>query len=680
MSPNHFKTSINFISLNKEQINQDINREWLVTNGLGSYASGTLSSILTRRYHGLFVIAKKPPLGRVLYVSKIEEEIEYSGNKFLLSSNKWEGSEELFPKGYQHIESFYLDDDVPTWHYKCNELLLEKKYFFEFEKNTFYITYKILNDFIDKNVLITSKLFVNNRDFHALNKDINIISRYENGHIHFLDQKNELLFSAYSDFENILESDILYFNYQLDAEKERGFDFIENHKCATIFTTNLSQEKKEAHIILSTEDSFNNNPNYILTKIKEKNKKNLFKFSQNNFTPQWISQILYSAEHFIVKRENQNDSDSKSILAGYHWFGDWGRDTMISLPGLCCATGQYSIAKSILENYAKYLDQGMIPNRFSDYGETPEYNTVDATLWYIEAIANYFKYTNDIKFLKYIYPVLKEIIDSYFKGTRFNIKCDIKDGLIYAGEKGLQLTWMDAKANNVVFTERIGKPIEVNALWYNALKNMIEYSKILNIKNEFYFELSEKIELNFIKYWDDNLQYCYDVIDSPEGNDNSLRPNQIIALSLPFCPLNSFQKKSIIDICGKKLLTLYGLRSLAKDSANYKGKYIGDHFTRDASYHQGTSWSWLLGVYAIAYFNVTHNASVALGFVEPLAKHLNESGVGFISEIFDGDSPYQARGCIAQAWGVAETLRAWKIISPHVDSLKQDNYLIKNMI
>ncbi len=672
------KESQHFSYLNKMQIAKDLNREWLIANGLGSYASGTLSGTLSRRYHGLFVVTQTPPLGRVLFVSKIEEELVFSNKRFLLSSNKWSGSENFFPKGFLHIQSFYLDEDIPTWVYQCEDVLLEKKIFFEPEKNSIYITYKVLSETIPNDLKIICKVFINNRDFHGLNSEINVFSKIDDKSIQFLSKEGKLLFSSYSNFRNSLVDDTIYYNYLLEEERERGFSFIENHKCAAIYTESISNVNNNLNIIISTEHDVNKDCKNVLQKIKNKNRINLLKYSQNDYTPNWIRQISYAAHHFIVRRESLTDKNAKSILAGYHWFGDWGRDTFISLNGICCATGQYSTAKSILENYAIYLDAGMIPNRFPDYGETPDYNTADASLWYIEAVANYLMHTQDLDFLKRIYSTLEEIIESYYHGTRYNIKCDLKDGLIYAGEENLQLTWMDAKADGIVFTPRIGKPIEINALWYNALKNINQYAIILCKENNLYLDLIKRVENNFNKYWNNDAQYCFDVIDGPNGNDDSLRPNQIIALSLKYCPLDFKQKKCIIDICGKELVTYFGVRSLAKRSSQYKGQCFGNYLARDSAYHQGTAWSWLLGVYAIAYFKQTQNASVAVSFIEPLGKHINDYGVGFISEIFDGDSPYKARGCIAQAWSIAETLRAWKVLAPYLDPLKLENPFLNN--
>ena len=662
------KNSEHFCYLNKESIQQDIYREWLIGNGLGSYASGTISGILNKRYHGLFIYSDKPPLSRKLYVSKIEETIEIENQLFLLSSNKWASDNNLFPKGFIHLECFYLDENIPVWVYNCHGTFIEKRIIVPIEQNIVYITYKLLSTNTDKVIKLKCDVFVNNRNFHHLsNLNYINIKSIENGNsIDFLNHQNDFLFEINSNFLTSKIENILYSNYDLQEEFNRGFDHIENHILGSSFYTKLKLNEISEIKISTNKYQEKNNFNSVnsIQEIKKQNQILLQNWKKTTkYTPNWIEQLIYSVNIFIVNRANQKDKKAKSILAGYHWFGDWGRDTMISLPGLCCATEQFDIAKSILENYSHYISEGMLPNRFPDDSEIPDYNTVDATMWFFEAISNYFKLTQDLPFLKEIYSKLENIIEHHLKGTRFHIKCDPNDGLLFAGQEGCQLTWMDAKIGNYVVTPRIGKTIEVNALWYNAIKNMEYFADILNQDNKKYSQLSNLIEQGFERFWNENLGYCYDVIDGPNGNDETLRPNQIIAVSLNYSPLNQYQKRNIIDICGKNLVSFFGVKSLSKNSNDYKNKYIGTPFERDSAYHQGTIWSWLLGNYAIAYYNVTLNAYVAIGFLEPLEKHINEAGIGFISEIFDAESPYKPRGCIAQAWGVAETLRAWKFLS-----------------
>jgi predicted glycogen debranching enzyme len=351
-----------------------------------------------------------------------------------------------------------------------------------------------------------------------------------------------------------------------------------------------------------------------------------------------------------------------TIIAGYHWFGDWGRDTMISLPGLTLTTKRLDIARSILSTFAHYADQGMLPNRFPDAGEDPEYNTVDATLWYVEAVRQYLEATRDRAFLKTIFPVLLDLLTWYRKGTRFGIGMDLTDHLLHAGETGVQLTWMDAKVGDWVATPRMGKPIEINALWYQAWLTMYYLAKTLKVPHQEFLELANHIKTSFQRYWHEPSNYCYDVIDGPHGHDPDPRPNQLFAVSLPDSPLTARQQQAIVDYCAQHLYTSHGLRSLGPEDPQYVGQYGGDSRKRDGAYHQGTVWGWLLGPFALAHHRVYRNSGAALSYLEPMAHQLNDYGVGTLGEIFDGQPPFAPRGCIAQAWTVAEILRAWHVI------------------
>jgi predicted glycogen debranching enzyme len=381
--------------------------------------------------------------------------------------------------------------------------------------------------------------------------------------------------------------------------------------------------------------------------------------------PSWLWQLIPAADQFIVKRSLPEEPDGRSIIAGYHWFGDWGRDTMIALPGLTLATERADVARQILLAFSRYVDGGMLPNNFPDAGGRPEYNTVDAALWYFEAIRQYFAATQDAATLQKLFPVLAEIIDAHLKGTRYNIHADVADGLIFAGGPGVQLTWMDAKIGDWVVTPRTGKPVEINALWISALETMAVFARLLGKPGEAYEKLAAKAEKSFQKFWNPQRHCCYDVIDAPGiGNDALLRPNQILAVSLPASPLSFKQQKSVVDVCARHLLTSHGLRSLAPGEPGYAGHYIGGPRERDAVYHQGTVWGWLLGPFALAHYRVYRNREAALRFLDPLGRQIYASGLGTLSEIFDGDPPFAPRGCIAQAWTVAEVLRAWTGIAP----------------
>jgi len=379
--------------------------------------------------------------------------------------------------------------------------------------------------------------------------------------------------------------------------------------------------------------------------------------------PASIQQLVYAADQFIVKRPLPDNPQGRSIIAGYPWFADWGRDTMIALPGLTLATGRPEIAKQILLSFSQYVDGGMLPNNFPDAGGWPDYNTVDAAFWYIEAIRQYYEATQDRETLAALFPALLQIIDGHLKGTRYSIHVDDSDGLLYAGETGAQLTWMDARVDGREVTPRIGKPIEINALWHNALETLARLAPVVGKLAEPFAKMARVVEKSFARFWNASAGYCYDVIDSPGvGSDPTLRPNQIFAASLPQSPLTGEQQKSVVDICGKRLLTPHGLRSLDPQHPAYQGHYGGGPAQRDGAYHQGTAWGWLLGPFALAHYRVYGDRELALSFLEPLGKQIHAHGLGTLSEIADGDAPFTPRGCIAQAWTVAETLRAWRAL------------------
>jgi predicted glycogen debranching enzyme len=377
--------------------------------------------------------------------------------------------------------------------------------------------------------------------------------------------------------------------------------------------------------------------------------------------PPWIRALTLAADQFIVRRGTP--THGISVIAGYPWFADWGRDTMIALPGLATALGRHELAAAILKTYASFVDGGMLPNRFPDgSGAPPEYNTADATLWMFHAIDDLVQAKRDPDFVQQLLPTLISIIHAHVDGTRFGIQVDPADGLLRAGEAGTQLTWMDAKHGDTVFTPRIGKPVEINALWLNALDvtaRLAGRSKNTTEK-QFCESLLAKAHNSFGRFWNAQKNCLFDVIDTAQGGlDERVRPNQIFAVSLPYSALNPAQMRAVVDVCGRELLTSYGLRSLSPQESGYIGRYNGDSWHRDAAYHMGTVWGWLLGPYARAHFRVYGNARFAQSLLEPMAQHVDSACMGSLSEIFDGDAPHTARGCFAQAWSVAEILRSW---------------------
>lgn len=639
-------------------------REWLVTNGIGGYASGTISGALTRRYHGLLVAALKPPLDRKLLFTKLDETAHYDGESFDLFANRWV-DQTIDPNGYRHIENFYLDGTMPVWNFAFADALLEKQIWMQQGANTTYIRFTLTRGLHP--VKLTLKALVNYRDYHAETEagESMEVEPVEYG-VRVLAYGDAVPIYLLSDKAEAQPQNEWYYDYSLSVEQYRGFRGFEDHFFAAEF--NVTLQPGESVTIVASTDA---NPNLDSdSALRERRKYEADVIAQAGSTfddaPPEIRHLLLAADQFIVKREAAGDEEGRSVIAGYHWFGDWGRDTMISLPGLTIAMGRPNIARSILRTFARYVDQGMLPNRFPDAGETPEYNTVDATLWYFEAIRAYHAATNDDALLKELSPVLKEVIDWHMHGTRYQIHVDSADGLLYAGEPGVQLTWMDAKVGNWVVTPRIGKPVEINALWYHALSLMTAFAKQIGEPSKPYKDAAKKARENYIRFWNDEMGYCFDVIDGPNGNEAYLRPNQLFAVSLPAGDkdepvlLDHEKQKAIVDACARHLSTSHGLRSLAPFNRPYLGHYGGDAHQRDGAYHQGTVWGWLMGPFVSAHLKVYEDTSAARDFLEPLLSHLSAHGLGSISEIFDGDAPFIPRGCIAQAWSVAEVLRVWR--------------------
>ena len=637
-------------------------REWLVTNGIGGYASGTISGILNRRYHGLLMAALQPPLGRTLLLAKIDESAEYdgiypqSGHFYPLHSNRWADGT-IQPDGNIHLNRFHLEGTTPVWTFGIANALLEKRIWMLPGENSTYIQYRLAR--ATGPLSLEAKAFVNYRDYHSTTivEDWNPqIGSVENG-LKMTLFDGATPFFLYSDRAILIPQFEWYEDFFLNIEEYRGAsDVQEDHIYAALIRMTL-QPGESITLVASTEETpiLDGDKAYQMRCDYEQ------ELVEQAGLPAEMTQLVLAADQFIVKRPTASDANGRSIIAGYHWFSDWGRDTMIALSGLTLTTNRPDIAASILQTYAQFVDQGMIPNRFPDAGEEPEYNTVDATLWYFEAIRAYYEKTNDLNLIRDLFPVLKDIVEWHVRGTRYNIHMDEADGLLYAGEPDVQLTWMDAKIDDWVVTPRIGKPVEINALWYNALLITSYFAKLLEEETAVYDGLATAVKKGFQRFWNHKMGYCYDVLDGPDGDDGSLRPNQLLAISLEYSPLNLAQQRSAVDACARHLLTAHGLRSLSPDDEAYIGHYGGDRHKRDAAYHQGTVWGWLIGPFTTAFLKVYDEPAMARSFLAPLMQHLTEHGVGSISEIFDGDPPFSPRGCIAQAWSVAELLRAWQL-------------------
>ncbi len=639
-------------------------REWLVTNGIGGFASGTVAGTLTRRYHGLLIAALKPPLGRTLLLTKFDETLLSSGQMYALFTNRW-ASGVVDPSGHRNLERFRLEGTTPVWTFACADALLEKRVWMQPGANTTYVQYNFCRG--SRALVLTLKSIVNYRDYHNL-------TRANSWQMQVFPVEHGLKITAFdgatpfyilSNQAEAIARHSWYRNYHLNVEAYRGLADTEDHLNVGTFRVILTPGESFS-MVASTEAAPNLNSHAALAK-RQAHEQKLVKLSPiKTDTPRgWELHLPLAADQFITRRPHPVIPDGHTVIAGYPWFGDWGRDTMIALPGLTLNTGRPEIARSILQTFAQFVDQGMLPNRFPDAGEVPEYNTVDAALWYFYAIYHYLRQTNDTDFAGNIYPTLQAIVDWHYRGTRYNIHVDPHDNLLYAGQEGVQLTWMDAKVGDWVVTPRLGKPVEVNALWYNALRIMAYISQLVNHPDqaEHYNCRADVVADNFQqRFWYDAGSYLYDVIDAPADApcDQSLRPNQIFAVSLPFKLLNNAQAKSVVDICTRNLLTSHGLRTLSPDDPSYKGNYGGGPLQRDGAYHQGTAWAWLLGHFVSAHLKVYRNPELARSFLHPLIQQLTDGCVGSVSEIFDGEPPFLARGCFAQAWSVAELLRAWQ--------------------
>ncbi len=640
-------------------------REWLCANGIGGFASGTVAGLLTRRYHGLLVAALKPPLGRTLLAAKVDESVEYSGLRQPLFSNRWADGT-VDPHGYREIERFRLEGTTPVWTYACADALLEKRVWMEHGRNTTYVQYRLLR--AGGPLTLELKALVNYRDYHSTTRGDGWQMKIEPvaGGLRVTAFDGAQPFVLLAEGAKARPAHEWYRGFHLALEQERGLDAGEDHLHAGTFRATLTPGRTLT-LVLSAEaaPSLDGEAAWERRRQHEEGLLSGWRAARPLAAeaPAWVQQLVLAADQFVVRRPLPDDPDGMSVIAGYHWFGDWGRDTMISLPGLAISTGRPEVAGRILRTFSRFVDRGMLPNRFPDAGEAPEYNTVDATLWYFDAIRAYHKATGDDALLKQLFPVLEEIIQWHRDGTRYGIAEDKADGLLRSGEAGVQLTWMDAKVGDWVVTPRTGKAVEINALWYNALRSMTAFARRLSKPAERWERLVEGVGTGFERFWNEAAGYCFDVVDGPDGNDDALRPNQIFAVSLPESPLSPERQRRVVDACARHLLTSFGLRSLAPGHPQYKGRYGGGPWERDGAYHQGTVWGWLLGPFALAHLKVCKDPATAEAFLLPMAHHLNDYGVGSIAEIFDGDPPFTPRGCVAQAWSVAETLRAWLEIS-----------------
>ena len=656
--------------------------EWLVTNGIGGYAAGTLGGALTRRYHGLLIASLKPPVARTAMLAKLAERIQIDGEWVDLDMNHWVGGATT-PMGHLHLESFALEGSVPCWTYAIGDMRLEKRVWMEHGENTTYVQYRVAA--APAPVVLSLKALTLWRDHHdtqAAGAGAASIESVPGGvGIQMNEQAHRLwLFAEGAAFAPV---NVWYRAFALAVETERGLDDHQDLLHAVTITRTLAAGEALTVVASTRQDAgspagaASAAPLALAGALPRRRAHERALLDAHarahgklaKDAPEWIARLVLAADAFIVERaaadgtRRSGPDAPRSVLAGYPWFTDWGRDTMIALPGLTLTTGRPELARAVLRLFAAHVDRGMLPNYFPDSGESAEYNTVDAALWCFQAVRAYVEATDDNALLAEVWPQLESILAGYRTGTRYNIQVDPADGLVTQGAEGVALTWMDARVDDWVATPRRGKSVEINALWYNAHTAMAALAPRIELASAPYTVEAARIAVAFGRFWNEGAHALYDVLDGPAGDDASIRPNMIFAVSLPDSPLTPARRRAIVDAVGRALLTSHGLRSLAASDPAYRAHMTGDRRTRDSAYHQGTVWTWLLPHHALAHFRAYGDRAAALQLLEPFADLLQGMAIGTLPEVADGAPPHRPCGCFAQAWTVAETLRAWHVIA-----------------
>ncbi len=631
-----------------------VRREWLVTDGTGAYAMGTVAGARTRRYHGHLITAVKPPVGRTLVVGGIAEGVAgETGGRQWLHSQEWAGGS-VDPRGHELLEEFALDGTLPVWRWSLNDgAILEKRLFMPAGSQASLVAYRAVTVPGGGRLHLDLRPLLAWRDHNATYSDTGdphvavtagrLTTRFPGGEV--------VITASAGDWEAGVD---WYRRFVLGQEWERGLDAVEDLVSPGSLRVGLTEGETVA-LALSAGPAAGVDPAgwAELLEAERCRQAALLGRAGLDAEPGWIRRLVLAADAFVVGRDG-----GSTMIAGYPWFGDWGRDTMIALPGISLATGRPEVARGLLRTFAAHVDQGMIPNRFPEAGESPEYNTVDATLWYVEALRAYVAATGDEDLVGELWPVLEQIVRWHLAGTRFGIGVDPADGLLRAGQPGVQLTWMDARVGDHVVTPRIGKPVEVNALWHNALRSLEGWAATRSSRHD-HRALANRVAAGFDRFWDPRRGHLVDVLDGPSGTETALRPNQLLAVSLTHSPLDRARAAGVVAACMRDLRTSLGVRTLSPADPGYRGAHLGGVAERDGAYHQGTAWPWLLGSLASAHLRVHGDPTAARALLEPLQHHLIDAGMGSISEIADGEPPHLPRGCPWQAWSVAEVLRAW---------------------
>ena len=635
-----------------QNLKNALSKEWLETNGLGGFASSSIIGANTRRQHGLLVASLRPPVARHVLLAKFEERVLINGHEAHISTNLYPGT--VFPHGF-NIQTEFRLRPWPTFRYSDAELEIEKSVCLIHGENTAVVGYRNVRSRVALELKVRPLLAF--RDYNSLMKrgeQVNMRVERTNGTISVQPFGDLPRLYFYGKPDAVDAKSDWYLRLTYPVEQERGLDFEEDLFTPFELSFRIT-EGQTVYIVVSTEKRSAVNAAELVARERERRRQ----FEAE--TDAVRQTLLIASKAFIARR----DKDSLTVLAGFPWFTDWGRDVMIALPGLTLTSGRFDVARKILLTFARFCDRGMIPNAFPDAGEAPQYNTVDAPLWFIVAGWKYWRASGDDEGTRQFLPALADVVKSYKEGTRYDIHA-CEDGLITAGTPGTQLTWMDVNVDGYMPTPRHGKPVEINALWLNALLMLAEMEeKILrDIQAAVILrKLADQVAGSFARaFWFAEGSYLYDVIQGT-FKDTAIRPNQIVAVSLPYSPLDKTQQKAVLDVVTEHLLTPYGLRSLTPKHEKYVGKYAGNRWQRDCAYHQGTVWPWLIGPYCDAYAKVngtgkTQRREIAK-IIQPLLDHLGGTGLGTVAEVFDGNPPHRPGGCFAQAWSVSELLRIY---------------------
>ena len=653
----------------------NLTREWLVSNGLGGYASGTVSGVVTRRYHGMLIAALPAPFGRIVMLSHVAEQLRFPDGRRIEVGGRERVPNAAGPKGSAYLVSFRLEAGLPVWRFDIEGIVIERRVFLTHMQNTVHIMYELLDGPAQVELALRPS-----SNFRAQESPVSepLGWPYEFrsiGECCELALKNSdlppLRMLVFGDDGTFTLKGRRLNQVQYPVEESRGYQAQGDLWSPGYFRVTLERGAR-ASLVASTEtfDTMNVMSTERALAAEHERRRRLLANADTAVQAGIGAELVLAADQFIITPAGRNDEaararatgdEVRTVIAGYHWFTDWGRDTMISLEGLTLTTGRHLEAGYILRTFAHYVRNGLIPNMFPEGEKQGLYHTADATLWFFHALARYLTLTNDSITLDAVYPKLAGIVRAHVEGTDFGIHVDPADGLLSQGQDGYQLTWMDAKVDGWVVTPRRGKAVEINALWYNALRLMEQWAAPRDAAAAAeYRERADQAYRSFNeRFWFESGGYLYDVVDSERGgSDSKCRPNQVFAISLPNAVLQPDRWEPVVRIVRDRLLTPVGLRSLAPGDPDFKPRYYGDLRSRDAAYHQGTVWAWLVGPFVDAWLKVfPKDTAGARDAVRGFGPHLDDACVGSISEIFDADAPYTPRGCIAQAWSVAEVLR-----------------------